>query len=465
MLSDTETSEEPEVLSSADLGLEMLSAAHMLLSSDRVSDQHDLLISTCLENLSSGPAPTAALTAAANEIWPGARISESSIERALEEARQMDLVALQENLTGTDWALGKNGHAEINATRAWFADAMDRLGRQIQDRARDDFGEVTFEVASNWARLILRLFSDEIARSAHSYAGEVQQGAAGTIRPMELGGARMLRALDDQGLQDGTVDFLKGCLLAAVDETDPFGNELVGQIATSCVLHAVAAGRARAAAQQALGSLEGQRVILDTPILVAYLGTEQVRKRLESLIRHAVALGMEVIAPDHVFDELTDVIERVRIEHLDGLVAALKEGTNPRAYALTVNEQMLELFLDGVKSNRYKNWNDFEARARALQGELQALGVTTRNHGNKNRDNVTWINAELTKEFKDGNGRGTKAIARDAESIELVWRARRRARAKKPKKSLGLAVGSLATTGELIRRTDVWSGWTMSRSC
>lgn len=38
---------------------------------------------------------------------------------------------------------------------------------------------VLFEVASNWAELLLRLFSSEIARSAVSYAGEIERGSAG----------------------------------------------------------------------------------------------------------------------------------------------------------------------------------------------------------------------------------------------------------------------------------------------
>jgi len=420
-----------------DIGLEMLSAAHLLLSSERITDERDLLISTCLEALSSGPSSPSALLKAVNEIWPGARVDQTSLDKAMDEARQLGLVAPQETLSGVDWALAVNGQQEIDASRAWFADAMDRLARQIQDRARDDFGEVTFEVATNWARLLQRVFSDEIARTAHSYSGDVLQSASGTIRPMTLDGGRMLRSLDAVNVAPGTTDFLKGCLLAAVDESDPFGNELVGQIATSCVLHAIAAGRGRVAAQLALGSLSGQRLVLDTPILVGYLGTSTDQMRLKSLILQAVRLGMEVIAPEHVFEELQDVIDRVTADHLPGLIAALKSGANPRSYALTVNEQILELFLDGVDAKRYSNWDEFSKRALSLGSELADLGVTIREHGNQNRANVAWIDQELTIEVANSvSGRGGKAIARDAESIELVWRSRRRVRRDKARKAL-----------------------------
>jgi len=423
---------------SSNVGLEMLSAAHVLLNSDRVTDQRDLLISTCLEALSDGPSPASKLLHEVQAIWPGTHLDLIALETALSEAREMDLVGIQETIHGSqDWALARAGQAEIDSTRAWFADAMDRLARQIQDRARDDFGELAFEAASQWARLLQKVFSDEIARSASAYAGGVERGAAGNVRPMMLDGQSMLRALDDRGLASGTADFLKGCLLAAVDESDLFGNELVGQVATSCVLHSIAAGRGRAAVQKALGSLEGQRIVLDTPILVSYLGSLNEQQHLRRLLRQAVDQKMELIAPEHVFSELDDVIDRVSADHLDGLVQALKAGTNPRSYALTVNEQILELFLDGVESKQYGTWHDFTQKVRQLPDEFRALGVSVREHGNKQRDNVGWLAAELTDQIAEsGSGRGQKPIARDAESIEMVWRARRRQRRYGPRGSL-----------------------------
>lgn len=409
------------------LGIEMLSAAHLLLSSERATDRDDLLISTCIEVLDSGPASTAHLLKAVKEIWPGAPITTEMLLAAIQEAQELDLIAAAATLEGELWTLGTIGKSEIDATRAWFEDAMDRLTRQIEDRARDDFGEVKHEVASNWARVILRLFSAEIARSASSYAGDVEQASAKSIRPMVLDGSAMLRALDQVALAEGTRDFLKGCLLACVDESDPFGNELIGQVATSCVLHAIAAGRGRAGAQEVMGSLENQRVLLDTPLLVSLLGSASASERLEALIRQAVAFGMEVVVPEHVLDELDDVIKRVEGDHLQPLTSALQGGMPPRAYAQIVKEQVLELFLDGVEAKEIKTWNDFRLRQKGMTSRLESLGVVVREHGNKNRSNVVWVDSVLTEEIAASpSGRGAKAIARDAESIEMVWRARRR---------------------------------------
>jgi predicted nucleic acid-binding protein len=427
-VSEDSSSESPQVpAEEPDLGIEMLSAAHVLLSSDRAMDERDLLISTCLEALDSGPTSASALARVCNEIWPATSISEDDVLAAMQGAAELGLVAEQTTLDGIDWALARAGKDEIESTREWFANAMERLARQVQDRARDDFGELSFEVASNWARVILRLFSGEIARSATSYAGEVERGAAGSIRPMVLDGTSMLRSIDGLGMAPGTTDFLKGCLLAAVDEVDPFGNELVGQIATSCVLHAIAARRGRAAAQAALGSLQSQRVVLDTPILVDLLSSDGTEQRLRAMIQQAVSLGMEVIAPEHVLAELDDVIVRVTNEHLAGLTSGLKTGVSPWAYAQMVNEQVLELFLDGVRRKKFKTWQDFRLKVEGLKEELSSIGVIVRAHNNTSRSNVNLIDMHLTEEIsKSVSGRSNKAIARDSESIELVWRARRR---------------------------------------
>lgn len=415
------------------LGLEMLSAAHALLNSDRLTNEKDLLISTCIEILATGPASAGTLTQVVNEIWPGSNIKESSIESALVQALQVGLVGRLETLdSSTDWALAKNGADEIDATRVWLEEAMGRLARQIRDRAREDFGEVSNELASNWATLLLNIFTAEIAKGAALYGGEIQEGAAGNVRPMALDAADMLRAVEDRSLPITTKEFLQGCLIAAVDETDPFGNELVGYVATSCVLHAVAAGRGRSAARGVLGSLKGQRAVIDTPLLLDFLGPDSSSGKIRTLIDGAITASMEVIVPDHVLEELMDVVDRLTDQFIPGLMGALGSGTGAHAYAQTVNEQALELFLTATEAGVYSRWDQFVARARSLRSELTSLGVTVRPHENRDRGNVAWIDQELTAETrKSPIPRTPKAVARDAESIELVWRARRRFNRKK----------------------------------
>jgi len=410
------------------VGREMLSAAHVLLSSERIANEEELLVSTCAEVLAPGPASLDAIHRAVNAIWPGARLTKERIGVVLARAAESGLVATQDTLVGSDWALTRVGLVEIEATRAWYSDALNRLAAQIQDRATQDFGGVSGEQADLWAATLLQVFSEAITASPDSYSGAISRAASGNVRPVSLNGTRMLQSIQNLSAPEGTKDFLSACLLAAVDESDPFGNEIVNYVATSCVLHSIVAGRSRAASLSSLGSLTEQRVVLDTPVLVAYLGPKDDAERLETVIRLARNAGMEVIAPRHVLDELNEVIDRVEAQVIPGLLEALKGGVSSRVYAGSVNEQVLELFLEATEAGHYRRWQDFADRALNLDAELSALGVVIRDHGNKQRHNVELLANRLKVEVdKTPNHRGAKQIDRDAESMEMVWRARRRA--------------------------------------
>ena len=191
-------------------------------------------------------------------------------------------------------------------------------------------------------------------------------------------------------------------------------------------------GRSPAKSLFALGSLSEQRVVIDTPVLVAYLGPKDVAGRLKTVIRLARDAGMEVIAPQHVLDELNEVVDRVEERIVPGLLEALESGVSSRVYASSVNEQILELFLEATEAGRSRRWEDFAVRARNLKIELSDLGVEIRDHGNSQRQRVSQLDGQLTLEVgKTLIHRGAKQIARDAESMEMVWRARRRASNKK----------------------------------
>lgn len=406
----------------------MLSAARSLLNSEKIANEQDLLVSTCLEVLSDGPTSLDDVKKRVDAIWPGARLTKARISEALEHCSRSGLCATLNSEDLETWALTKAGQNEAVATDAWFSDALNRLSAQIQERATQDFGGVTSEQAGLWARTLLAIFSDAVSASPDAYRGAVSRTAGGEVRPVTLDGAQMVQVVDRLNAPQGTKDFLKACLLAALDESDPFANEIVNYVATSCVLHSIIAGRSRAAARDELGHLTGQRIVIDTPVLVAYLGPDDTASHLATVIRSSREAGMEVIAPQHVLDELVDVIDRVEEQYIPGLLQSLKGGISARVYAGSVNEQVLELFLDAVEARRYRSWTEFATRARALASELETLGVTVRDHGNNLRQTVDKLAASLTEEVeRSAKQRGAKQVSRDAESMEMVWRARRRA--------------------------------------
>jgi predicted nucleic acid-binding protein len=405
----------------------MITAAHALLSSDRIASEEELILTTCQEALAEKPCSLAAIHRIVNDTWPGANIPVQRIAAALERARTLGLVATMQTLDGTDWALTAAGRVEIDSTANWYTDTISRLTEQIQERATQDFGRVPRSQAELWASTIVSIFTKAISSEASLYEGGVNQTRRDSVRPVTLDSRKMLDEIQQMNLSAENQEFLGGCLLASIDEADPFGNELVNYAATSCILHSLIAGRAGAQARRSLGSLTGERIVLDTPVLVECLGPEVNARRVNTVIDLAIQAGMEVIVPEHVIHELLDVITRVESEYIPGLMAALRDGVGARIYAGTVSEQVLELFLDATESRRFKSWEEFATHARSLKEDLTAAGVVVREHGNYNRPKVDEYARALKEEVeKSTNHRGHKQIARDAETMELVSRARRR---------------------------------------
>ncbi len=408
----------------------MLAAAHTLLNSKRRSDEEDLLISTFLEVLSQGPREIDEVVKACNEIWPSSGITVHSVRSALKDAQTLGLVMPVAADGQEVWTLGEYGLEESRQSQRWLQDATSRLAFQIADRAREDFGEIAEDVAQNWALLIRKVFADEIARSAAAYSGQVEKGAAGNLRPIVLNGQAILAAVDQRtDLPEAKREFLKACVIAAVDESDSFGNELLGQVSTSCILHAIAARRGRAGAQEVLGTLAGTRLVIDTPILISLLGGAPEERHFKELMEAAVSADVHVVVPEHVIEELNDVVARLEDQHLEGLSHAQKTDRSALAYAQLVKEEVLVVFLEGVRAGKYRTWSEFRIRVRGIAAELTDLGLQVRPHGNSSgnvREKVEWLATALHEQFAEGGRRrGELQIARDAESMEMVWRARR----------------------------------------
>jgi len=214
--------------------------------------------------------------------------------------------------------------------------------------------------------------------------------------------------------------------LAAIDETDPFGNEIVGYVATGCVLHAVAAGRNGASAREKLGGLAGRLVVVDTNVLLRFLGPSLSADPFRQTVRHALTAGMDVVVPVHVLDELREVVENLGNKYIPDLVTNLKAGISSRVFIQSVSVSSLAEFVAACEEGIYSGWPAYVDRVSKLESELGLMGISVREHQNIDRPRVSRAEAVLANEItQHGHVRKALAIARDAESIEMVWRARR----------------------------------------
>ena len=410
----------------ADRGRELLAIASRLLDGAAIADERDVIQTSVVQVLSAGPLDTALLLTGLNELWPGAKVRLDQLEATLEVAVRSGLVVKIGSARDSSWTLSQTAIEENRAAENWYRDAMARFSEEIRERADNDTEPIPAETAELWANLLLAALVKGIAEQGDSHLGRVRLGASGEVRPVGLNGYSVLDAIRMTEASQTHGEFLAGCAAAAIDEADPFGNEIVNYIATGCVLHSVASRRIGADDRATLGSLEGRRLLIDTNVLFFLLGPRAVAEPLLSILRRAVEAEMEVIVPEHVLAELNDVVQRVTARYIPDLKAALRMHISTDVYMQTVSEETLSDFLAAAKEGQYKTWEDYVARVAGLRAELGELGIEVRDHNNRDQAKAERAAGRLASEIeRQGSSRGGVAIERDGQTIEMVWRVRR----------------------------------------
>jgi hypothetical protein len=409
--------------------LAQLAAVHSLLDESRAAVQHDILIATILELLRSGPRTRAELLQEVGQVWPGAGLDNGRLQQSLTAAQIANLVAQAELLSGTGWALTELGTAEVDASRDWASEALSRTQDELHARAqRGGLALTSAAEAVLWTGILSDALFIGIRRASAAYMGDVELLADDTLAPRAFHSVSMFATIRQATqARPEVTEFLEAMVVAAIDPSDPFGNELVSHIATGYMLHAIVARRDRMQARNVLGSLKGERVILDTPLLFPLLGPRREAEPILQLVQTSVAAGIEVVVADHTLDELIDVLKRLSTHDVPAVESALKEGIDPEALAAFLDEPILQSWLRGCDEGKYKTWSDFEQAAYDLPLALDQLGVHRRpHHNNTEWDHVDELSAALAAELdRRGKGRGKPQIERDANTLAMTWRKRR----------------------------------------
>jgi hypothetical protein len=126
-----------------------------------------------------------------------------------------------------------------------------------------------------------------------------------------------------------------------------------------------------------VGSLRGQVVLLDTPVLLRLLAPRRFAKAIETAIVRAIDEGAEPVVLDHTTDELRELINGVSQDAIP-IEEDLQRGIDPAQLASLMGGAVLDFWLDGEKSGLYHGWGSFKAAAEDLPSALMKLGVRRR---------------------------------------------------------------------------------------
>lgn len=233
--------------------------------------------------------------------------------------------------------------------------------------------------------------------------------------------------IDDVASDSAVRDFLQAAAIAALDPVDPFANELVHHITTGCVLHSYVAGRDSAAVIDELGLPNGQRALLDTPVLLDLVGPSRVSEAVARSITSAVDAGWEVVVARHSIDELQVLLESEVPNLVRGFEQAHKNGLRAEWIASLTSEELPTYWLEAHRERKYRHPHDMIRAGSNVESLLEELGVVVRHHHNDgDRRRVDQCEQALRDDLGNSRRRSDRAVERDAESMAMIWRRRRR---------------------------------------
>lgn len=406
--------------------LEQLAAVHALLGTDRRAREYDILFSTALESLRNGPQDEAALVVAAQHVWPGAGVDAARMNQALQAAAAAGYIGHVGTRAGP-WTLTQRGREEVAATRDWANDTLWRTAEDVHARLEAASRPTTLEQAQLWVGILVRAILAGVRGSVAAYIGDVEVRGERALAPRVFNRDEMMAVIGAAVTNPEDAELLSALALEAFDPLSTFGNDLVMHITVGYMLHAFVARRDNLGARRAVGTLRGHRAILDTPVLLPLLGTEEQSGPIHRAITAARAADMEVIVPEYYLAEVLEVVDRVEREYVRELEADLRGGLSADLLGRMVDDEVLSLWLRAMDGGVYTNWTEFRAAAVGLRDRLLLLGVNVRDHNNTNTDNVDDIDRRLAAEVAANTaGRGRAQIRRDAETIAMARRRRAR---------------------------------------
>lgn len=404
-----------------------------LLASSRSHHKADLLLAAVLQALFEADRALPEIVARVQQIWPGAVQSVADVKAALELGSELRLLARAESLgSQTVWTLTKAGADDVRQHADWVGEMRARAREEVRERAKTGLmTEISVEQADALLDHLVRALAQAIRSTQAPYVGQVDAllntgRAGGRVVPQHLDRDALLQAVGDG--DDPTIVFVRGLTLAAVDPLDAFGNELVSHITTGCILHAFIAGVDRQRLIARIGSPSGQRVVLDTPLLIDLIGPQRVASSLEEAIRTAVAGGWDVVALEHSIEEAQQVLHRDVPAISKTLSGALQEGSQQAWYASLTEDQLPSLCVEVLRDGRYRNLEQFLVAADRLPELLTDLGVTVRAHGNNDAGQVARLYGALNIQLSERNHRSDLVLQRDADTMAFICRRRQRQR-------------------------------------
>lgn len=432
-LRETDESTGQPLLAASTLSLRM-AAIRFLLDKRRTSDEIDLILSIILEIVRAQPLSIHEIVAQCQSVSPGLQAPAARVEAAIRVGEACDLLtraAPPRDGEPERWTYKGTAQADLESAENWTRAVIDDVKNCIIQIARHQGVEVDPEQAELWADILWEAVSLGIRKALRIFSGDVTQRSDASVAPASFDYEAAAGVVRQNVTDEQTAELIVGLVRSAVDPSDVFANDLVSLICSGYVLQAFLSRRDHPQVRALAGSLEESRVIIETPWLLAACGTRKTQHLFREAVRASTAAGVEVIVPQHSIEEAHSVLDRTAqlvAEYEKDLV----RGIDVDVLLATVSSSgLVETWLEWVRDEDIIGYSAFHNRARHLLAELTELGINVRKHHNDEGGDAESVQriAELLARTVETSGsyRASDAIVRDANTLAMAWRTRRKA--------------------------------------
>ena len=416
-----ERTREADAGSGLDVTSLQLASVRLLMSSEREAAIHDLLLATSFEYLDSGARTGQEVATHLATVWPGIRHSRHAIDQIMKEAERANYVRVDGHQGSmTIWAIAERGRLDLDGSRKWARDVLNRIESQVRRAALDYFGSVEFHPLRRWTEILIESISVSLKRGFSADPSKVDV-VDNLLIPAEVD----IRIVDEHLNQfvknDDVRDFLRTVARSSLDPASDLGSELVHNLTLGYVLHAFAAGFDNRVARDSIGSLRNEAFILDTPVLLQLSGPRTLAESVTTILCSARDMGVRIVVLRRTMDELRKVLD-ARNEEGEAIEENLRKHEVEVPHLLaSLSDQVLRMWLSSEPDggSNWLTWSSYRARCERTTATIRALGGETGvTMAPKDDEDHSRFERSLAASLEQrGRGRGYWQISHDAEIL------------------------------------------------
>ena len=405
-----------------DLRVAQLVASYSLLAPKRRDRRRDIVLSTLVTVLAERPSTSAPrLFRAIREMWKTSTLTDDALTGALEDARAAGLIAEHNQNGERIYSVSSDAAEETRHDQDYVVNLMREFQDQISERSA---GYPKISGERQQQERLMREVLTAIAKACQDSYAISAPGTSKSVRPLSISQSAIIqyaKKLEPASIRNPVRDLA----LDALDNGEPFGNEVVHLIVVSGLLLGLTTQRGIATKP----SLEHMKVILDTSSMIGLVNPSHhpENKTIHELISLSDRCDAKLVVAQHTIDEWRRLWDGAdsEMKYAERRVEAI---TSPILVRL-VNNPFVVAYVNYRNSGGTHNWIRWSERARDLRRLLGGLPIAIENYVERDEaDQKCWEKLfSMLQELSDdtrGKGRTRAAAEADATTATMIakWR-------------------------------------------